>query len=228
MAKFEVFLRSRPTVNSPIKSRNNKFFEALVRNIDDKDWNLSLKGVPELKDNPGQMSNRISITKFLPKSVSGQLGYVFTGEHYYRDHGSHDDSIWLKINEAKYPLRSFIEKVLIPYIISFNAYYSSIRFESLAIKIVEIEDEKIACGEESNLRSNLIWLNQVNYVDDLLLKRAFGITADQAFERLNRQVELCQRVNDGVLFGDQLDSCVDNIEDAIKLDEKYRALLGSV
>lgn len=228
MAKFEVFLRSRPTVDSPIEIRSNKFFEALVQNIDDKDWNLSLSGVAELKDNPGQMSNRISITKFLPKSVSGQLGYVFTGENYYRDHGSHDDYIWLKLNETKYPLLQFIEDVLIPYVISFDAYYSSIRLESLAINIVEIEDERISLGEESNLRNNLIWLNQVNYVDDLLFKRAFGITAEQAFERLNMQVELCQKVNDGVLFGDQLDSCVDNIEDAIKLDEKYRALLGSV
>jgi hypothetical protein len=226
MSKFEAFIRSRPIIDTPIQSRSKKFIETLRRNIGDTEWNLSLSGMTELKDNPGQMSNRVSITKYLPKSVSGQLGYVFTGQNYYQDHGSHDDFIWLKLNETKYPLRPFIKDVLIPYILSFDAYYSSIRLESLAINIVDIEDERIASGEESNLRSNLLWLNQVNFVDDLLFRRVFKITAEEAYERLIGQVELCQKLNDGILFGDQLDKCIDNIDEAIDQDRKYRKLLS--
>lgn len=228
MAKFEVDIRSIAAPDHSIENRNQLFLAKLQKTDVDEKWLLPLDGELKLKDTLGQLSDRKSITKYLPVSVSGQLGFKFSGRNYIKDHYSHDDSITFKLNENKYLLHSFIESVFVYFIASFGAYYASISSEKIALEIVRLKKSKMSLGEDDNLRCNLIWLHQINYIDDLLLKRAFGITADQAFERLNMQVELCQRVNDGVLFGDKLDSCVDNIEDAIKLDEKYRALLGSV
>lgn len=226
MSKFTINVRSRPVENQPICQRNQRFLSRLQSELTESSWNFSKDGGPILEDKPGRMSHMLSVTKFLPSSVTGYINFTFSGDHYLKDHASHDDSIILKLNAKKYPLKWFLEEIFVHYISAFSAYFASIRSEAIALEVVNLKDERMNQGRDPNLRVNMIWLDQVNYLDNHLLQRTLGVTVDKAFRKLDGNIEFCRIVGDGILFGDELDACVDDIEQAISLEAKFRKLLA--
>lgn len=225
MTAFKCLIYTRPEVGVPVKVRNEQFLNRLERQGINQAWDLRVNGLPTVEEKKGDIGQSVSITKFLPPSVSGRLSYRLSDKSYLEDFGGHDDHIFFKINSKKHPLRPFVEQVFTAYVRAFNSYYAYTRSRALTESVMEEYDKAEEAGLSTDRRFTVVRIEQVNYFDDLLCQRAFSLTAQEVFTRLEGKLELVKMIGNGVLIADQLEQCIEDPIEAKSLDERVRSAL---
>ena len=225
MSKICTWLFTRPEVNVPVEQRHRALSGRLLQSSIGPDWNLS--ELPTLKDKLGDLSACASVTKYLPKSVSGQINLCWSSDEYLEDHEYCDDSLALKFNSKTYALRWFVNNIFVNYVDAFNCYLATLFGEKIGSSIHQLEsDYTDKTTVFFDRRYRIFIFHQVCFFDEVLCQRAFSMSVNDMFRRLNGNIELAQIIGSGILIADQLDNYIEDVDELLAHDLKIRRLLG--
>ncbi|MDH3349309.1 MAG: hypothetical protein OEM02_14575 [Desulfobulbaceae bacterium] len=197
---MQLELRYRASFNESIESRH----EGLMRLFCKIPGCWGLKGtvLPTVPDIGGELMVQCDLKDFLGAGVSGRLVYVFRDRNYLKDSSQYDDCMFIELNPELIPYKELVNRMFIDYVRLFEPYRATIILdEELALDDWDIisemrEDAKI----DVDGRDTIYRLNSVNYFDELLCRRSFGLTLKEIITRLEGNVETISLEGNGVLI----------------------------
>ena len=168
----------------------------------------------------------IYLSPFLVEGIRGGVSYASRIPGAVKDHGTSDDFIYLELDLESLNYNWFVTVVFPAIVEVFGAYRSTVvtdldQRDDDFNKIVEL------CRlEKKDLKSRdgVFRIQSVNYFDDILCRRAFGIGCKEAAARLEGHVYVVREIGDGVFFITS-DKPVVGPETLI-IDEKIKRLLA--
>lgn len=200
----------------------NQFHDTFLKKIStlDTSWSLSkAKKIPEIGAN---LSTNLSLTKLLPKNVTGFINYLFRGNH-INGTDNYDDRIIIDYISGCDITKQVID-ILPMYISGFNAYFATVNNSDISADDWDtVIDNTINKGIEFNSYNEILRVNPINYYSRELCKNVFNLTPEEIKDRLVNNVEQISLVHDGVFFvvtSEELPP-----EEHIKIDSKIRKLL---
>jgi hypothetical protein len=150
------------------------------------------------------------LTGYLKDGVRGAISYSARFAGKMQDKAMYDDVLTLQVDEGIVPYRDFVFKAFEQIVSCFNPYRASIVHDL----DLDLEDyEQIinlaqTSGKDIDGRDSVYRINPVNFFDNELCKRSFGLSANDVFNRLKGHVEYVAVQNGGALVivtGDVVD-----------------------
>ncbi len=219
MDKYKIELRHRAQPNEAFDEKHKRFIEKISGL--DAPWNLD--GLEPLPDIGSELLVTISLDKVLGKGVTGHLTYMYRSTDYLEDNAQYDDNLFIEFNAGKINLEEVVN-VFPAYVSAFNCYRATVHNWSITRsdwpKVVE---ECNNTGKDVNGRDGIYRINAINYFDEELCQRAFGLSPEKIVDRLNGKVESVSLLSDGVflVYSSQI---IDKSEHE-KIDKEIKSLL---
>ena len=220
--KIEAGFRRRPKVNEEIPVLNRVVLDHLstIEGL----WSKG-KSTEDAYFNPGGGDS--ASTNLSPCLNTGITGGILYAPRYAVeiDQAMYDDSIILEFDSDKIDF----------YLLAYNIFPEIVKFFSpYRAAIVTDIDQELDDFEEivqlsqntdksADGRDNVFRLKPVNYFDDLMCTRAFGLTADVMIGRLKESVEHVEKISDGILL--IIKSEIVTGKDIIQMDQEVRCHL---
>ncbi|TNC82877.1 MAG: hypothetical protein C9356_00010 [Oleiphilus sp.] len=218
---------SRPIADSLISDRRDQFLDRLSKQSVDADWHFKSDSFPEFSDKPGQLCDVGSVSKFLPPSVTGQVQFVYADSSYLEDRAGLDDSFWIKFNSKKFELRFIVEKVFASYASALQCYLAELYIKDHYLPIIKNQQAYQDLNSVIfDRRHNVFNFYQLNFFDEELCRRAFGMSLGEIEDLLAGKIELVERVGAGLMIGSHLDLYLESIDLIKDNDKRIRSLLG--
>ena len=143
-----------------------------------------------------------NLSPCLIQGVRGGISYASRRLGAVRDHGTSDDFIQLELDLDLIDYLWLVTDVFPAIVEAFGAYRSTIEtdedqmvddFEKI-IELSRLEKKDILS------RDGVFRIQSVNYFDDILCKRAFGLGSKEVAARLEEHVYVVREIGDGVFF----------------------------
>ncbi|WP_146748005.1 hypothetical protein [Achromobacter sp. HZ01] len=171
-------------------------------------------------------SAEANLSPCLIQGIRGGISYASRRLGAIRDHGTSDDFIRLELDLDLIDYLWFVADVFPAVVEAFEAYRSTTEtdedqmvddFEKI-IELSRLEKKDILS------RDGVFRIQSVNYFDDILCRRAFGIGSKEVVARLEGHVYVVREIGDGVFFITS-DKPVAGPETLI-IDEKIKRILA--
>lgn len=172
-------------------------------------------------------SAAVDLTPCLVASVKGSISYASRLIGAVADRATSDDSIVLQLNSDVIDLGWFSREVF-PEVIKAFAPYRAALVTDLDQDLEDFESivqEVQRTGRDVDGRDTVWRFHSVNYFDDALCLRAFGISASEVVARLEGSIELAKSYASGAFL--LITPSVVEGDDAIALDSTVRQKLRS-
>jgi len=208
-------VRARPDKNETVPAMHERVMAAF-NELEDDFWSFNWERPPVAQEPGTQPAEIISMTRYLPKRVKGEVSYA--NRKHLEDRGAHDD----------YFACDFIPKN-VDYEAAVSTFFPAC-ISGLSAYVGEIFDQEFAHvdgieGRRVNSREGVYRIQPVNFFDKELCRRAFDKTPAAIVKLLRGEVESVERFNDGVMI--ILSSSVMTMEEADTLGGEVKKLLTS-
>ncbi|MEA9589719.1 hypothetical protein VC279_20205 [Xanthomonas sp. WHRI 10064A] len=197
MTTYKLEFRHRPKFSESIEKRHKNFLEKLSGL--GKPWDLAdAVEVPDIED---ELVISVSLDKFLPKGIKGQVTYSLRNEKYLEDNAQFDDSLFFELSNAEIYYSDLLKIIFPAYVSAFGAYRAALHDWSVTRSdwpaVVAACD---ATKKDVNGRDGVFRISAVNYFDGELCLRAFGKSPQQIISCLKGHVEEASELAGGVLI----------------------------
>ena len=196
MDKYKLELRHRALATEFIPERHERFL-AKIAGLDSP-WNLA--GIGPLPDIGSELLVTVALGKIFGVGVKGRLTYVYRSVGYLEDNAQYDDSLFIEFAPGDISIDKIIE-ILPVYISGFECYRATLHNWAVTRSdwpgLVEACDKT---GRDLNGRDGVYRINVINYFDRELCKRAFLLSPEEIFERLDGKVQSVSLVHDGIFM----------------------------
>lgn len=198
--KIAAELRHRPRTDEPIEARHAKVMGDLMGI--DPPWGLRGKQPVPVSPIGQDLQVEADLSAALAPGVKATLTYVFRSASYLRDEGQYDDCFFLDFDHASADYRSFVANIFPAYVRAFQPYRGTVVLdENLAVEDWDrVVDLRKATGKDVDGRDSVFRMGPVNYFDQELCRRAFGLAPEEVVSSLQGRVESVSMLLDGVLI----------------------------
>lgn len=167
------------------------------------------------------------LSPFLVKGIRGDISYTSRMPGAVKDHGISDDFVFFELDLELVDYIWFVTVAFPAIVEAFGAYRATVITD-----MDQADDDFDSIVEQCRLekkdilsRDGVFRIQSVNYFDDVLCKRAFGIGYKEVAARLEGHVHVVRKIGDGVFFITS-DKPVVGPETLI-FDEKIKRLTGT-
>lgn len=225
MKKYAVGFRHRPHPEEDFLQRHAQFLQN-IQHISDS-WCINPQNLKQPSNMKGQLVSVVQLSKVLPKGCHGYMCYSFRGKDYLIDAGRVDDSINICFYPQKIDYTLLVNQLFPQIVQAFGCYRACIADEDLTPNDYNVISDMVISGRANGLdidgRDTVYRINAVNFYDGRLCMRAFGLTPQQIYERLQGHVEQVSLLGSGVLI--IYSSSILSDEEFAQIDSKIRPLL---
>lgn len=223
MEKFELVLRHRPSLNQSIEDKHSEFL-AIAGGLP-APWGLTNIDECKLPKQEDNLATVIQLNRHLAKGLKGFVSYQLRAATYLKDNAQYDDILVLEFNPNKIDYALLVFDVFPKLINAFQAYRAVITSMNLAMEDWQTVVEKVnATGRDVDGRDGVFRISAVNFWDNLLCKRAFGMTPSEIVQRLSVSVPKAAILNDGAYVVSI--TSISNSGELATLDQHLRGALG--
>ncbi|WP_439850326.1 hypothetical protein ACTACG_21560 [Pseudomonas syringae] len=197
MATYKFEFRHRANASEAIGKRHEAFISAITGLA--PPWNLAKLGA--LPGIGAELLITVSLDKFLPKGVKGRLTYMLRNEKYLKDDAQYDDTCFIEFDSGKIDLQDFTNEIFTTYIKAFKCYRATLHDWSITRNdwpVVVETGEKL--GKDINCRDGIYRINLINYFDETLCQKAFGMSACEIAKRLKNHAKTATEFESGLLL----------------------------
>ncbi len=188
--RYWLVLHSRADESVSVEQRHAHFFEG-IKGIPEP-WGLGDRPVPPVPKFKGGSSASLGLTKFFGDGVHrAMMSYRY--RRMLSDDGLSDDLLNIVFNPAKVDVHHLVYEVIPRYIEAFDPY------------LVEFFDDQMIDGAAEELkglpvnpRQYVHRVGMVSFFDDLLCRRAFGMTPADLAVRFEGKIEHVRLTHNGV------------------------------
>lgn len=198
--QIEARFRRRVAASESISEINNELLNNLaeIKGL----WSEG-KSIEDSYFDPGTgESAATDLSTCLASGMKGAISYASRLTASVVDKAISDDSFILKFNSNEVDFQWFSSQIFPEVVNAFYPYRATI-VTDLNQDMDEFEDiieESQRTGKDVDGRDTVYRINSVNYFDNLMCTRAFGINADEVIERLSNSIEKAEKIFDGVLL----------------------------
>ncbi|TQV73384.1 hypothetical protein FKG94_16900 [Exilibacterium tricleocarpae] len=222
MNKYYLDLRHRAKVDEPIQNKHKHFMQTMAEI--EAPWGYGGKSVPAVNVSDMELVAVVELGELSSRGIKSYITYKLRSEKYLRDNAQYDDTVIIEFKPGDADLSNFIETVFPRYIEAFDCYRATVGNREIAQDdwgtIVEQCNSQ---GRDVNGRDGVYRINELNFYDRELCKRAFGLSPEAIVKRLEGKVERVSLFHDGVLLvGSSTLLSRDELE---KLNSTVKALL---
>jgi hypothetical protein len=198
--QIEARFRRRAVVGEIISELNDEFLSQLskVKGL----W-LESKSVEDVFFDAGTGESAASdLSPCLTAGIKGAISYASRLPAAIADKAISDDSIVLKFDDDEVNFEWFCNDVF-PEVIKVFLPYRAAIVTDLDQDLDDFEDivqESQRTGSDIDGRDSVFRIHPANYFDDLMCKRAFGLSANEVVEKLKTSVERAENFETGALL----------------------------
>lgn len=223
-SKFVLELRHRPKLSDDIKERHKRFVD--LQSEVGAPWGIPCDGSVTPLDMSGELSSIVDLDGVLGLGLKGDIIYQFRGEEYLRDIAQYDDSLAIEFNPKKIDYVNLVKNVFPILVKAFECYRATIYEKKIARSDWrEIVKLSRSTGKDVNGRDGVYRVNAVNFYDNELCRRAFGLSPDQVIHRLRGKVEHVSLLLDGVLL--IISSAILENDKLANIDSEVKTMLAN-
>jgi hypothetical protein len=198
--KIEARFRRRAVVGEIISELNDELLSQLSK-INGL-W-LESKSVEDAYFDAGAGESAASdLSSCLTDGIKGAISYASRLPAAIVDKAISDDSIVLKFDNNEVDLEWFCNHVF-PEVIKVFLPYRAAIVTDLDQDLDDFENivqESQRTGSDIDGRDSVFRIQPVNYFDDLMCKRAFGLSANEVVEKLKKSAERAESFEAGALL----------------------------
>jgi hypothetical protein len=198
---IEVMVRRRAILSEHVPTINTKFVESFAALSGF--WAVD-KHVCDADFDPGTgESATLDLRKSLVPGLKGEILYAARLAGYLdRDVATSDDFLMLRLDTEKVDYKKFCSETFIDLINILQPYRADLQTD----ESVGLADWEIVCDQSKKTGRNIdgrdsvfrIW--PVNFFDDLLCRRSFGIGAEEVVRRASPECERAEVLNGGAFL----------------------------
>ena len=223
MNEYCLDLRHRPRVQESIAEKHKIFCNTLKEF--DFPWGYKGHSVPNIDVKKPKIVYVVKLKELSPRGLRSYLTYSLRSDQYLRDVAEHDDGVIIEFKPKDLDLSFFVKEVFPRYIESFDCYRASVINRELSRDDWTAVSEKMnSTGKDVDGRDGVYRVNEINFYDRELCKRAFSLTPEKIVERLEGKVESVYLFHDGVVL--IYSSTLLPIDQLEEVDGKVRRWLG--
>lgn len=211
-----ITLRRRPNVNEAVPALNEKLSRALAEV--EGYWDPR-KAPEDASFDCGPESSTLDLRKCVLAGLSGQISYESRIPDLIRDHGMSDDTLDIYFDPDIFDVPYFMHNVLPRLITIFGPYRGQFSTDAEVAgeywqEVCELSDY----GERetpSDGRHDVYRFWPVNFFDDLLCRRAFGMSAKEVVARAANECAVARLIDGGafLIVTDDLVLGKENLQD---------------
>jgi len=194
-----------------IDCKHRKFVDGLQR-LRGR-WGLR-QGDYATPDPGAEVSAHFELGDLLPDAINGFVNYRF--RRLLRDDSNCDDYVDFEFESEQVDVHELAHVTMPAYVECFDPYHGYICHE----EFIYIDFDR---SRFFNERNDVLRIHPVNFFDDELCRRAFGMTAESVVSRLSNIVERADVFHGGALI--IVNSTPVSIEEAAEIDGRIRPLL---
>lgn len=216
--KYQMMMRSRPTPAQTIEEKHLQFMQALS---EVSTFGLTHRKWPKAPDSGRELSANVNLTRYLQEEFKGYVSYKYRGEYLSEpanDAALYDDYFVLEFNPKKINYDFFALNVFPQYIERFNSYLGFIMNH-------EFTHIDFDTARTIDFRHGVYRIHPLNFFDEQLCNRAFGLSPEEIQNRLKNKVEKVVLIQNGVLI--IVSSEILPLEEEDKINEDLRPLFSS-
>lgn len=199
MGKYYLDLRHRAKVDEPVKEKHGSFMTVMA-NVD-QPWGYNNKPVPDVIVEDSELVSVVELRELSSRGLKSYITYPLRNDQYLRDEAQYDDNIIIEFKPKETDLSDFVNNIFPIYIEAFDCYRSSVINREVSRgdwpSIVELTN---STGKNIDGRDGVYRINEINYYDRELCRRAFNLTPEEIVQRLDGKVERVSVFHDGVLL----------------------------
>jgi len=198
--QIEARFRRRVAANESIAELNSELLNNLleIRSLWAED-----KSVEDFYFDPGtNESAAADLSPCLASGIKGAISYASRLIAAVQDKAISDDSLILKFDSDEIDYQRFSSEIFPEIVKVFSPYRATIIID-LDQDLDDFEDiveESQKTGKDVDGRDTVYRFNPVNYFDDLMCMRAFGVNSDEVIEKLSDSIEKAEKISAGVLL----------------------------
>lgn len=221
--QIEARFRRRAVANENVAELNRELLDHLleIRSMW-VEWAL----VENFYFNPGEgESAATDLSQFLISGMNGAISYSSRLVGAIKDKAVSDDTLTLEFESDDIDYHWFRKEIFPKLVKAFSPYRATIitDLDQDLDDFEDIVDEAYKTEKDVDGRDTVYRLNSVNYFDDLMCVRAFGVSSDEMIEKLSNSVEQVEKIGTGVLL--IVTNKLVEGNDLVALDEAVRKLL---
>ncbi|MCX2803376.1 hypothetical protein OQJ68_16485 [Microbulbifer thermotolerans] len=198
--QVEARFRRRAKSEESISELNNSLLKKLSKI---KELWAESKSVEDVYFDVGIGESAASdLSPCLIDSVNGAISFASRLPAAIADKATSDDTIILKFDSDEIDFHKFCNDVFPEIIEAFNPYRAVI-ITDLDQDLDDFEDivqESQSTGKDIDGRDSVFRIYAINYFDDEMCKRAFGIGASEVVEKLKSSIERAEEIAGGALL----------------------------
>jgi len=198
--QIEARFRRSASVGESVAELNN----ALLRELSEiKGLWLEPKSIEDVYFDAGTGESAASnLSSCLDKDIKGAISYASRLPASIVDKAISDDSIIFKFDSDNIDLKWFSYEVFPKIVKIFSAYRAAVitDLDQDLDDFEEIVQESQRTGRDVDGRDSVFRIHPVNYFDEMMCKRAFGISTNEVKARINDLVEQVELTREGVLL----------------------------
>lgn len=209
-------------MNESIEEKHARFKEALLQF--DEPWGYKGKVVPDAPDIGDNLTSVVELAALSSRGSKSYIVYNRRDSDYLKDNAQYDDNVIIEFRSEAADLRDFVKHVLPTYIETFDCYRASIVNRTVARSdwpsVVELCN---STGKDVNGRDNIYRVNEINFYDRELCKRAFGLSPEKIVQCLDGKIEHVSLFHGGILL--VYSSQLMPVEKLVSIGSEVKALL---
>lgn len=198
--QVEARFRRRAESGEIISELNNSILKRLskIKGL----WAES-KSVEDVYFDAGSGESAASdLSPCLVDAVNGAISYASRLPAAIMDKATSDDSIILKFDSDEIDFHKFCNDIFPKIVEAFSPYRAAI-ITDLDQDLDDFEDivqESQSTGKDIDGRDSVFRIYPINYFDNAMCKRAFGIASSEAVEALKTSIERAEEIAGGALL----------------------------
>lgn len=198
--QIEARFRRRAKSGESISELNNSLLKRLskIKGL----WAESKSAEDVYFDAGSGESAASDLSPCLVKDVNGAISYASRLPAAIVDKATSDDSIILKFDSDKIDFHKLCNDVF-PEVIEAFSPYRAVIITDLDQDLDDFEDivqESQSTGKDVDGRDSVFRIHPINYFDDEMCKRAFGIASSEVIEKLELSIERAEKIAGGALL----------------------------
>jgi len=188
MKEYALILSHRPKIDEDVKEKHKGFSNSLMKYH--FPWGYGDSQVPDVNIDSAELVYVVKLKELSPRGLRSYITYSLRSDQYLRDVAEHDDKVVIELKPQDLNLSLFIKEILPHYIECFDCYRASIINRDLSTGDWSvIVDEYNSTGKDIDGRDSVYRINEINFYDRELCKRAFNLTPEKIVGKLEGKVE---------------------------------------
>ena len=223
MGKYCLNLRHRALLDESVEKKYELFCESLMEF--NKPWGLKEIPSPNIKLYKGELCTIFELNDLSSRGLKSYIQYPLRSEKYLKDKAQYDDIVIIEFRDKNKDLSSFVKDIFPCYVKSFDCYRASIISRDLSANDWPVIVEQCnSTGNDVDGRDSVYRINEINFFDKELCKRAFRLTPEEVVKKLKGKVESVDLFDGGVIL--VYSSTLLPIEELEEIDAKVKGWLG--